>query len=73
MLFEYEMENFKNAEELKNEYSKIYNELLAEKGKGEWQDEELHIFMTPSDFAKYEVFDGWYGIGYFAHEISGGR
>ncbi|WP_126489874.1 hypothetical protein [Staphylococcus delphini] len=67
------MKTFKNAEELKTKYPKIYNELLAEKGGGEWENEELFLFPTATDFAQYEVFEGWYGLGYFANEISGGN
>ncbi|HEC2240652.1 TPA: hypothetical protein R1960_000785 [Staphylococcus delphini] len=72
MLYKYEMKTFKNAEELKTKYPKIYDELLAEKGAGEWENEDLFLFLAVVDFAEYEVFEGWYGLGYFASEISGG-
>ena len=51
---------FDNFEEFKARHSDIAKRLLAEIDSGEWVNEELYYYGTLSDFAEYELTEGWY-------------
>ena len=54
------MEIFNNFKELMEYDSELAQELLKEKGKGKWQEEEIYYHATIEDYAEYELYDGWY-------------
>ena len=54
------METFNNFKELMEYDSELAQELLKEKGKGRWQEEEVYYHATIEDYAEYELYDGWY-------------
>lgn len=53
-------EYFDNFSEFKEKYPKLAQELLDEVGEGEWQAESLSYFESLSDYAQYELEEGWY-------------
>ena len=64
----YSCETYDNYAELVEALGKfdIPQRLLADVGEGEWQNHELYVYSTISDFALYELKDGWYcdcGLG----------
>ena len=54
------METFNNFKELMEYDSELAQDLLKEKGKGKWQEEEIYYHVTIEDYAEYELYDGWY-------------
>ncbi len=44
--------------QLKNE--ELVERLLEEFDEGDWSDNQLYVYPSLEDFAKYEVEDGWY-------------
>ena len=54
------MEIFNNFKELMEYDSELAQDLLKEKGKGKWQEEEIYYHVTIEDYAEYELYDGWY-------------
>lgn len=54
------MKIYQDFKELEKDNKKLATELLEEKGKGEWQQEEIYYHKNIVDFAEYEVTDGWY-------------
>ena len=54
------MEIFNNFKELMEYDSELAQDLLKEKGKGKWQEEEIYYHATIEDYAEYELYDGWY-------------
>lgn len=58
----YSYEHFKNLEELNKKYPKVAKRLLEFTviPDGEWTEDEIFLYHSPEDFAKYEVEDGWF-------------
>ena len=54
------MEIFNNFKELMEYDSKLAQELLKEKGKGKWQEEEIYYHESTEDFAEHELYAYWY-------------
>lgn len=54
------METFNNFKELMEYDSELAQDLLKEKGKGKWQEEEIYYHVTIEDYAEHELYDGWY-------------
>ncbi|QYG30012.1 hypothetical protein K0O13_07850 [Mammaliicoccus sciuri] len=54
------MKIYQDFKELEKDNKKLATELLKEKGKGEWQQEEIYYHNNIVDFTEYEVFEGWY-------------
>ena len=52
-----EYENFKD---MKNSNPELAERLLDTVGEGDWQDYQLVCYEDSSEYAKYEVSDGWY-------------
>ena len=52
-----EYENFKD---MKNNNPELAEHLLDTVGEGDWQDYQLVCYEDSSEYAKYEVSDGWY-------------
>jgi hypothetical protein len=52
-----EYENFKD---MKNKNPELAEHLLDTVGEGDWQDYQLVCYEDSSEYAKYEVSDGWY-------------
>ena len=51
---------FKNYKELLEENEKIARELLADKGVGDWQDDDIYQHEDVEAFTEYELIEGWY-------------
>ncbi|MDT0700413.1 hypothetical protein [Staphylococcus chromogenes] len=58
----YDMKNFANSEELKNEDLQSYKDLINDVGAGSWQNDEIQLYESIEDFAKYEILHGWYNL-----------
>ena len=56
----YEIKTYDNLEELKQENKELVERLLKEFDEGDWSDNQLYVYPSLEDFAKYEVEDGWY-------------
>lgn len=58
----YSYEHFKNLEELNKKYPKVAKKLLEFTviPEGEWTEDEIFLYHSPEDFARYEVEDRWY-------------
>ena len=54
------MEIFNDFKELIEYDSELAQDLLKEKGKGKWQEEEIYYHATIEYYAEYELYDGWY-------------
>ena len=54
------METFNNFKKLMEYDSELAQDLLKEKGKGKWQEEEIYYHVTIEDYAEHELYDGWY-------------
>ncbi|WP_323705889.1 hypothetical protein P3U41_05650 [Mammaliicoccus sciuri] len=54
------MKVYKNFKELEKEHKELSQELLEEKGTGDWQNEEINYHSHVSEFAYYEIHHGWY-------------
>lgn len=55
---------FNDYAELKTAQPALAKELLDYLGEGDWQDEPVYVHDNLTDYAKYEVTDGWYsGLG----------
>lgn len=54
------MTMYENFNELKEDYEKLAKKLLSEVGKGDWMDEELYLYPSLSEYAEYELTEGWY-------------
>lgn len=57
---EYKGKTYNNLYELKARLPKLAQELLEVFGEGDWVDNEIEVYPTIKDFAKYELTDGWY-------------
>lgn len=51
---------YANFEELKEDKPKLAAMLLREYGEGGWMDEDLYVYPTIQDFAKFEFLAGMY-------------
>ncbi|WP_157457033.1 hypothetical protein [Carnobacterium maltaromaticum] len=51
---------YRNYNELVENNTKLAVELLDEKGKGNWQKEEIYSHDDIQSFAEYELTEGWY-------------
>lgn len=58
----YNYEHFKSLNELKQAHYGVATRLLkyASDPEGDWTTEDIYLYNSPEDFAKYEVEDGWY-------------
>lgn len=58
----YNYEHFKNLNELKQAHYGVATRLLeyVSDPEGDWTTEDIYLYKSPEDFAKYEVEDGWY-------------
>lgn len=56
----YEIKTYDNLEELKQENEELVERLLEEFDEGDWSDNQLYVYSSLEDFAKYEVEEGWY-------------
>lgn len=58
----YEVKDFNNLKELKKFDKKLVKRLLeyVDSNETEWQEDYLYFYPTLEDYAKYEVFEGWY-------------
>ena len=54
------MIEYKNFKELKDNNPELAENLLNMVGQGDWQNYQLVYYDDSSEFAKYEVSDGWY-------------
>lgn len=55
-------DEFANFEEMKSKYPELSESLLQSVGEGEWQNKELFVYYSFEDFAKYDIYNG-----YFSH------
>lgn len=53
----YEIKTYENLEELKEENEELVERLLEEFDEGEWAYNQLYVYPSLEDFAKYEVED----------------
>lgn len=53
-------ESFDNYLDFANKYPDIASELLDQVGDGDWQYSNIYYYPTLSDFAEYELTEGWY-------------
>ena len=51
---------YANFEYLKEDKPKLAAMLLREYGEGDWMDEDLYVYPTIQDFAKFEFLEGMY-------------
>lgn len=51
---------FDNLKQLEKSYPKLSTELLQNFDIGDWVNEQLFIYNSIEDFAKYELSEGWY-------------
>ena len=56
----YEIKTYDNLEELKQENKELVERLLKEFDEGDWVNNDLYVYPSLEDFAKYEVEEGWY-------------
>ena len=56
----YDIKTYANLEELREENEELVERLLEEFDEGEWAYNQLYVYPSLEDFAKYEVEDGWY-------------
>ena len=56
----YEIKTYENLEELREENEELVERLLEEFDEGEWAYNQLYVYPSLEDFAKYEVEDGCY-------------
>ena len=58
----YNYEHFKNLDELKQKHYSVATRLLEYvfDYEGDWTTEDIYLYNSPEDFARYEVEDGWY-------------
>lgn len=56
----YEIKTYENLEELREENEELVERLLEEFDEGDWSDNQLYVYPSLEDFAKYEVEEGWY-------------
>ena len=64
------MKTFNNFKKLMEYDSELAQDLLKEKGKGKWQEEEIYYHVTIEDYAEHELYDGWYA-GTFRDDYNG--
>jgi hypothetical protein len=53
-------DEFANFEEMKSKYPELSESLLQSVGEGEWQNRELYVYYSFEDFAKYDIYNGWF-------------
>ncbi|WP_415408940.1 hypothetical protein [Staphylococcus agnetis] len=58
----YNLKTFSNSQELKKGDLQSYKDLINDVGAGNWQNDEIHLFESIEDFAKYEICHGWYNL-----------
>ncbi|MCF8638263.1 hypothetical protein L5H76_14575, partial [Enterococcus faecium] len=51
---------YRNYIELFEDERELALELIDEKGKGEWQQNEIYYHEDVEFFAEHELIDGWY-------------
>lgn len=51
---------YENLEELKNADEELANEITNEFEEGSWENEEILVWNDTTEFAEYEVMEGWY-------------
>ena len=51
---------YENLEELKNTDEELANEITIEFEEGSWENEEIFVWNDTTEFAEYEVMEGWY-------------
>ncbi|MDK1672876.1 hypothetical protein QOK74_08320 [Staphylococcus saprophyticus] len=65
------MKTFENFKALQKHSEQLAKELLSERMGGEWQNDEIHYFTDKNEFAKYEVFEGWYSLSNKLNDFNG--
>lgn len=55
----YEIKTYENLEELREENEELVERLLEEFDEGDWSDNQIYVYQSLEDFAKYEVEEGW--------------
>ncbi|OQO83370.1 hypothetical protein BH739_16375 [Enterococcus casseliflavus] len=53
-------ETYPNLTALRKDHPAIAKELLEQVDRGEWEKEELYLYQDLSDYAEYELTEGWY-------------
>lgn len=53
-------QTFENFKEFKEKYPKKAEQLLCDVEEGEWQNEPLEYYDSLTEYAQYELEDGWY-------------
>ena len=56
----YDIKTYENLENLKEDNKELAERLLEEFAEGDWSDNQLYVYLSLEDFAKYEVEEGWY-------------
>ena len=56
----YEVKSYENLEELREINEELAERLLEEFAEGDWVNNDLYVYQSLEDFAKYEVEEGWY-------------
>lgn len=56
----YKHKCYDNFEQLKEEKPKLAALLLREYDEGDWMNEELYVYPTIQDYARYSLHDGVY-------------
>lgn len=51
---------YENLEELRDTDEELANEITYKFGEGSWENEEILVWSDTTEFAKYEVSEGWY-------------
>ena len=51
---------YENLEDLKNTDEELANEITNEFEEGSWENEEILVWNDTTEFAEYEVTEGWY-------------
>lgn len=62
---------YENFEELLADKKELANELVEERGKGEWQEEEIYYYEDEEEFAEYELTEGWYADNNLDRDYNG--
>lgn len=68
---DYNYETFEDLEDLKETYPELAKELLEMFQEDNWMFEQLFVYPTLEDYAKYELIDGWYYNGIYKDNYNG--
>lgn len=65
------MKTYYNYNELKEDNQELAIELLNKKGAGKWQNDTIYLYDDLTDFAEFEVVDGWYALRHINIDFNG--